>query len=91
VNCDYSELELFAVVADSFHWAAFFGFFAKGLFFRRRWLFIYEGITTVVTPSEIVWSCFAAQIAVDALIVDVEFAGHVVAVPIRNVCHKNCL
>jgi hypothetical protein len=41
----------------------------------------------VVVPLEIGWRGFPAQIAIDALIIDVEFAGYVFGVFVRNIGH----
>jgi len=76
-----------AVVADRFDWATFHRFFAEALFLRRLWLFIDVGMAAVVVSLEIGGRGFAAQIAVDALIIDVEFARYVLGVFVRGVGH----
>ncbi len=77
-----------AVIADGFHGAAFHGFLAARFFLRRAGLLVNVRITTVIAAGEIVRRGFAAQVAVDALIIDEKFAGHVVSVSICNVSHK---
>lgn len=65
---------LVAVVANGFDRAAFEGFHAlSGFFFVLR-LFENVGISLVVGSLEVVRCGFTAQVAVDALTVDVEFA-----------------
>src|SRR5687767_274776 len=60
---------LTAVVPNGFHGTSFFGFVAKGFFFRRFGLLFYKGISAVVIAGEIGGRRFAAKITVDALIV----------------------
>src|SRR4029077_6806073 len=76
------------VVANRFDRTAFHGFLAESLFFRRLWLFIDVGMTAVVVPFEIGRRGFPAQIAIDALIIDVEFARYVFGVFVRSVGHR---
>src|SRR2546430_12630747 len=76
-----------AVVADRFDGATFHRFFAEALFLRRLWLFIDVGMAAVVVSLEIGGRGFAAQIAVDALIIDVKLARYVFGVFIRGVGH----
>src|SRR6184192_1533608 len=75
------------VVADRFDRTAFHGFFAESLFFRRLWLFIDVGMTAVIVPFEIGRRGFTAQIAVDALIIDVKFARYVFGVFVCGIGH----
>src|SRR5207249_9829490 len=65
------------IIADRFDRTAFHRFFAKSFFFRRLWLFINVGMAAVTVPLEIGGRRFTAQIAVDALIIDVKFARYV--------------
>jgi hypothetical protein len=44
-------------------------------------------VTAVIIAFEIGRSCLAAQIAIDALIIDVEFPGYVLGVFVRCVSH----
>ena len=66
--------KLRAVVPDRFDWTAFHRLFAKSFFFRRLRLFIDVRMAAVVVPLEIGRRGFAAQIAVDALIIEIDFA-----------------
>jgi hypothetical protein len=76
------------IVANGFNWAAFLGFFATGFFFRSGRLLVDKGIAAIVIAFEIVRGGFAAQIAVNALIVHVVFAGNIFRIFVRNVSHK---
>ena len=76
-----------AVIADRFDRAAFHRFFAKPFFFRRLGLFIDIGMAAVIVPFEIGRRGFTAQVAVDALIIDVEFARYVFGVFVRGIGH----
>ena len=77
-----------AVVANGFDGAAFLGFLASRLFVRIFGLLVNERIAAVVVSLEIVGGSFAAEIAVNALIVHVVFAGRVFGIFICNVSHK---
>jgi hypothetical protein len=44
-------------------------------------------MTAVIVPLEVGGRCFAAQIAVDALVIDVEFTRYVFGVFVRGVGH----
>jgi hypothetical protein len=81
------ELRAVAVVPDRFDRTAFHGFFAKSFFFRRLRLFIDVGMAAVIIPFEIGWRGFAAQIAIDALIIDIEFARYVFGVFVSDIGH----
>jgi hypothetical protein len=81
------QLRAIAVITDRFDRAAFHRFFAKPLFLRRLWLFVDVGMAAVIVPLEVGGCCFAAQIAVDALVIDVKFARYVFSVFVRGVGH----
>jgi hypothetical protein len=81
------ELRAVAVVPDRFDRTAFHCLFAKSFFFRRLRLFINIGMAAVVVPFEIGWRGFAAQIAIDALIIDIEFARYVFGVFVSGIGH----
>lgn len=66
-----------SIVSDCLNGATFHCFFALLFFVRRAGLFINDGIATVVVPFEVGRGCFTAQIAVDALIIDVVDASDV--------------
>lgn len=76
------------VVTNGFHRASFFSFLAAGFFFGRLGLLIDIRIAAVLIAFEIVRSGFAAQIAIDALIVHVIFARCVFRVFVCNISHK---
>jgi hypothetical protein len=78
---------LAAVIANGFDGTTFHRFFAKGLFLWRFRLFINVGMAAVVVALEIRGRGFAAQIAIDALVVDVELSGNVLGVFICYVSH----
>src|SRR5919109_5184906 len=65
------------VVADRFDRAAFHRFFAEIFFVGRLRLLVHVGMTAIIVAFEICGRGLATQIAVDALIVDVEFARYV--------------
>jgi hypothetical protein len=75
------------VVADRFDRAAFHRFFAETFFVGRLRLLVDVRVAAVIVPFEIRGSGLAAQIAVDALIIDVEFARYVLGVFVRCVGH----
>jgi hypothetical protein len=80
--------KLLAVIANSLDRATFFGLSAACFFFGIFGLLIHEGIAAVVVAFEIIGGRFATEIAVNALIVDVEFAAGIFGVSVRNVSHK---
>src|SRR5438270_8348818 len=75
------------IIADCFDRTAFHRFFAKSFFVRRLWLFINVGMAAVIVPLEIGGRGFTAQIAVDALIIDVKFARYVFGVFVCGIGH----
>ena len=77
----------FAVVADGFNRAAFLCLVAKGFFFRSFRLLLHVRISAIVVTCEICRGGFPAQIAINALVIDVKFARDVILVAICNVCH----
>jgi hypothetical protein len=79
---------LSAVVADGFDRAAFLGFLAAGFLVGILRLLEDKGVTSVVVAFEIVGSGFAAEIAVNALIVHVKFAACVFGIFVCYVSHK---
>ena len=77
------------VVANGFDRAAFHGLFAGGFFFGGRRLLHDVRITAVIPAGVILRRSFAAQVAVDALVVDEVLARDVLGIPICNVSHKS--
>jgi hypothetical protein len=81
---------LFAVVADGFDGAAFHGFLAKAFLGFVLGLLEDVGMSAVLVAREVCGRSFAAEIAVDALVINVEFARHVFWVFVCFVSHKEC-
>ena len=77
-----------AVVADRFDRATFHRFLAESFFLGRLRLLVNVGVSAVVVALEIGGRGFAAQIAVDALFIDVEFAGCVFGIFVGDVGHN---
>ena len=78
----------FAVVPDRFYGTSFHGFLAKRLLLRGGRLLKRIGVAAVVAAPEISGCGFPAQVAVNALVIDVKLSGHVFRVFIRNVGHR---
>jgi hypothetical protein len=79
--------KLRAVIADGFDRTSFHRFFAERFLFRTLRLFVNVGMAAVVIAFEIGGRGFAAQIAVNALIIDIEFARYVIGVFVCSVGH----
>ena len=77
-----------AVVADGLDRAAFFGFLAAGFFFRGFRLLEDIRIPAVLVPFEIIGRRFAAEIAIDALIIHVILARGVFRIFVCYISHK---
>src|SRR5205814_10730109 len=76
-----------AIIPYRFDRTAFHRFFTESFFLRRLWLFVNVGMAAVIVPFEIGGRGLAAQIAVDALIIDVEFARYVFGVFVCGISH----
>jgi len=83
-----NQKSLRAVIADRFDRATFHRFFAKRFLFGRLGLLVNVGVTAVVVALEIGRRCFAAQIAIDALFIDIGFPRHIFRVFVGNVRHN---
>src|SRR5438445_5312532 len=81
--------ELGSVIADRLDRTTFHCLFALGLFFRRLGLLFHVGIAAVIVAGEILRGRFAAEVAVDALIIDVILAGHIFGVSVGDVSHSS--
>jgi hypothetical protein len=81
------ELGAVPVVADRFDGTAFHRFFTETFFVGCLRLLVHVGVAAVIVPFKIGGCGLAAQIAVDALIIDVEFARYVLGVFVRCVGH----
>jgi len=79
---------LSTVVADRFDRATFHRLFAKTFFLGRLRLLVNVGVAAVVVALEIRGRSFPAQIAVDALFIDIEFAGGIFRIFVGNVGHN---
>jgi hypothetical protein len=79
---------LSAVVADGLDGTAFLGFFAARFLFGRAGLLVNDGVPAVVVALEIFRRGFAAQVAVNALVINVVFASGVFGIFVCGVSHK---
>src|SRR5260370_7089746 len=77
----------FAIVADGFDRTSFHGFLAKRVLLRGGRLLKHIGVAAVVAAREISGCGFPAQVAVNALVIDVKLSGHVFRAFILNVGH----
>jgi len=77
------------VIANGLDGAAFFGFFAAGFFLRQLRLLGKVRVTTVFVAHKIVGRSFTAQVAVNALIINIVLARHVFRILVCNVSHKS--
>jgi hypothetical protein len=84
----YNDLLLSAVATDRFDRATFHRLFTKAFFFRRLRLLVNIGMAAVVVALEICGRRFPAQIAVDALFIDIEFAGSIFGIFVGGVGHN---
>jgi hypothetical protein len=76
-----------SVIANGFNRAAFHRFFAEPFLLWTLRLLVNVGVAAVVIPLEVCRSGFAAQITIDALIIDIEFARYVLGIFVRGVGH----
>jgi hypothetical protein len=77
-----------AVIANRFDRATFHRFFAERFLLRGLWLLVNVGMTPVVVAFETGRCRFATQIAVDALLIDVECPRYVFGVFVCDVGHS---
>src|SRR5207245_1918519 len=61
--------------------------FAEGLFFVRLWLFENVRESLIVVAHEVRWRSFAAQVAIDALRIDVVAAWYLSGYLVVWICH----
>ena len=76
------------VRAYRFDRAAFHRFLAEIFLVRGFWLLENKRMTPIVVSREIRGSRLTAEIAIDALIVNVEFPFYVLWIFVYCVCHK---
>lgn len=81
--------QLCAVFADGLNRATFLGLRATRLFIRTLRLLVNEGVAPVLVALEVVWSGLTAEIAVNALIIDVVGAANVFRISVLFVSHKS--
>ena len=79
----------FAVLPNRFYRAAFQSLHAQGRFFFGRRLLVHIGVASFIMAGEKAGRGLAAKIAVDALLIDVEFTWRVLRPFVRFVGH-NC-
>ena len=77
-----------AVATDRLDRTAFHGFFAESALFSGLGLLVDVRIAAVLVAGEIGGGRLAAKVAVDALVIDVKFAGNVVCVAVFEVSHR---
>ena len=82
----YSK-RLGAVVTDGLHRAPFHRFLAEPFLVRSLRLLVDERVTTVIVSFEIGWRSFAAQIAIDALIIDIKLPRDIFSVFVSGIGH----
>src|SRR5205814_1535326 len=80
---------LSAVVTDGFDGTTFHRFLAKGLFLGRLGLLVNKRVSAVVVALVIRGRGLPAEVAVDALIVDVKFSVDVFWIFICRVGHRS--
>jgi len=68
----------FAVIADGLNRAAFHGFLATRFSSGDAGCLLNVGITAVIAAGEVVGRGFAAQVAINALIINVKLADNVI-------------
>jgi len=78
---------LFSVAADCLNRATFHCFLAKRLFLRGFRLLVNVGVPAIVVASEVGGRGLAAEVAIDALVIDEEFAGNVLRIFVCDVSH----
>jgi hypothetical protein len=71
------DAALGAVIADRLDRTAFHCLFALRLFLGRAGLLVNVRVTTVIAPRKIGRGRFAAEVTIDALIIDEKTAGNV--------------
>jgi hypothetical protein len=87
VKIAINQQRLNAIVADCFHRASLLGFLAKRFLLGSGGLLENVGIPAVVVASKVRGRGFAAQVAINALIVHVIFSGRILGVSVCNISH----
>ena len=81
------HLGAISIIAYGFDRAALHRFFAEPFLVWRLRLLVNVGVAAVVIPLEVCRGCFAAQITIDALIIDIEFARYILGIFVCGVGH----
>ena len=76
-----------AVAADCLDRATFHRLFAQGFFLGRFGLLINVGMAAVIVATEVRGSGFTAQVAVNALVIDIELSVDIFGIFICGVSH----
>ena len=76
-----------AVAANGLDRATFHRLFAERFFLRRFRLLVYVGMPTIIVTTEVRRCGFAAKIAVDALVIDIELSIYIFGIFICGVGH----
>ncbi len=82
LNCSGAE------IADRFDRTSFHGFLALSFFFGSFRLLFHVAVAAIFPASKIVGSGLAAQVAINALVIDKKLAGDVLFVAIGDVGHR---
>src|ERR1041385_8537108 len=77
-----------SIIPNCIQRATFLSFFAAGFLLFAFGLLINERVAAIIVAFEIVRGSFAAEIAINALIVHVIFSAGVFGVFVRHVCHR---
>src|SRR5205823_3599421 len=78
-----------AVIADGFHWAPLHRFFTQTFLLRVLRLLVNVRVTTIIVARKIRWRRLATKVAIDALIIHVKLASHILWILVCNVSHNS--
>jgi hypothetical protein len=81
-------VELGAVITDSLDRAALFGFLASSFLIGACGLLKHVAIAAVLVALEVIRRGLAAQITVNALVVDIILSRHVLRIFVCYISHK---
>ena len=81
--------KLFSVVADCIDRAGTLRFFAERDFFVRRRLLDDNRHAVVVVTGKEVGCHFTTNVAIDALVINIEFTGDAALVFVFDICHRS--
>jgi hypothetical protein len=86
-GASFKKTQDLTVVPNRFDWAAIHCLLAESLLLGSLWLLVNIAVPAIVVAFEVCRCGFAAQIAVDALVIYEKFSLKVVAVFVCCVCH----